>query len=332
MVDLTGRRFLMKTRADKLLPLAVLSILVISAAPAAFASTLTVTLNPTTKVAEVHAVSTTKIVLTYPANSTMSNNLKDVNSSLALSGSFDSSYTGVREFQGDFHDEDGGVSVHNMTASVDYTAKGNATAFVLNKETNITAWVTGIFHVVNGTVQADLGWRSFVVVGALNLNLGDHMVDINQVGSAMADSLSTHTAAIQILADSFGRDGIWTRPTLNYSALNAPLSTWTKNYDSATNTTTFSKTISGSYTLSASADYNGQKYTMSATSDPSASIAIEGYATASGNSLVVGSAPATLSSSLWVAAAIGVVVVGAVAYLALRSRAKPKVSNTITLQ
>jgi hypothetical protein len=322
----------MKTKADRLLPLAVLSILVVSMAPAAFASTLTVTLNPTSKVAEMHAVSTTKIVLTYPANSTMSNNLKDVNSSFVLSGSFDSSYAGVQEFQGDFHDGDGGISVHNMTAAVDYTAKGNGTALVINKETNITASVTGVFHVVNGTVQADLGWRSFVVVGALNLNLGDHTVDINQVGSAMDDSIATHTAAVQFLAGSFGRDDIWSRPTLNYSALNAPLNTWTKNFDSATNTTTFSKTISGSYTFSASADYNGQKYTMSATSDPSASIAIKGYATASGNSLVIGPAPATLSSSIWVAAAIGVAVIGAVAYLALRARAKPKVSNITTLQ
>lgn len=315
----------MMRNSGKLLAITTLALLLISTAPAAFGSTLTVDLNPSTKVAKVVTVSTTKIVLTYPVNSTLSGYLKGVNSTTSFSGTFQQGASGVDELQGSFGDEDSHVSVSNVSVSIHYDAKGNSTALVVNKETDITAWVTGVFSVVNGTVTADLKWRSFVVPGALTFNLEDHPVDVNLVGSAMETSLATHTFAIQYMLSAFGGEELWNRPTLNYSALSTPLTTWTKNYDSSTNTTTFSKTVSGTSTFSASVDYNGQKYTLSAISDPSANVMVNGYAIASGDSIALQQAPASSSSLLLlVAAAAAIVVVGGAAYLALRSRAKPK--------
>jgi hypothetical protein len=311
----------MKTAANRLVPLTVLAILLISAAPLAYASTLTVTLNPITKLAKIDSVSTTKIVFTYPATSAMATYLKGDSSSLKLNGTFAGGTTGVEELQRSFPYHDGHISVKNMTVSLDYSTNGNATALVVNKMTHITAWVSGVFSVVNNTVKADLGWRSFIVRGAMDVDMENHPVDINLVGSAMADSLGSHQIALGFLSSSFGGGDIWSRPTLNFSALNSPLSTWTKNYNSVTNTTTFAKTISGETTFSASINYNGQKYSLSAVSDPSGEVAVQGYANASGDSITIGPTPLYLSLAVWEAAA-AIIVAGAVSYLALRSRTK----------
>lgn len=308
--------------AKKILPLTAIAIILISMAPLAYASTLTVNLNPKTGLAKVDSVSTTKIVFTYPSGSTVSTYLKNISSSLTLKGTFNGGTTGTQELQTSFDDEDSHVSVKNMSVAVHYTAKGNATALVINKMTNVTAWVSGVFSVVNGSVKADLRWRSFVVGGAMTLALEDHSVDINLVGSTMQDSLATHEIAAGFLLSMFGGGSLWNRPTLNFSALNSPLSTWAKNYNPATNTTTFSKTISGQSTFTASVDYNGQKYSLSAVSDPSGAITTQGYANASGDSLVIAPAPASTSISLWMAGAVVVVIAVAAGYLALRSRGR----------
>ena len=315
----------MKTAARRILPLSALAILLISTAPLAYASTLTVTLNPTTKLAKIDSISTTKIVFTYPATSQMATYLKDVSSFLKLNGTFAGGTSGVDELQSSFPYHDGHISIKNMTVSLDYSTKGNGTALVVNKMTHITAWVSGVFSVVNHTVKADLGWRSFVVRGAMDVYLENHPVEINLVGSAMADSLGSHQIALGFLSNSFGGGDIWSRPTLNFSALNSPLSSWTKNYNSLTNTTTFSKTISGQTTFIASINYNGQKYSLSAVSDPSGEVAVQGYANASGDSITIGPTPAYLSLAVWEAVAAIIVAGIAVGYLALRSKSKARI-------
>ena len=285
-------------KGTRIIPLATLAVLLIAVSPIAYASTLTVNLNPKTGLANVDSVSTTKIVFTYPANSTISKYLRNVSSSSTFSGSFTGTSQGAQEFEGTLHDWDNRVSVGIMSVAVNYSLKGNTTALVLDKTTSVNATVSGVFRVVNGTVTADLGWRSFIVRGAMDLPLNGHMVDINLAGSAMQDSLGSQSFASGWMMGAFGGGSFWNRPTLNFSALDTPLSTWTKNYDSAMNTTTFSKTIAGSSTFTASYDLNGQKYSLSATSDPTGVVAVQGYANASGNSLALAPAPASATPSL----------------------------------
>jgi hypothetical protein len=318
----------MKKEMKRVLPLATLAVLLVSLSPIASASTLTINLNPTTGAAQINSVSSSKIVFTYPANSTISNYLKSVNSSLNLKGSFDGSSSGTLELQGSFDGWNHHIKVSGMSVAVDYSAKGNSTALVINKMTNVTATVLGVFSVVNGTVTANLGWRAFVIAGAMNLPFNGHDYDINLAGAAMMNSLSSHATAASWLFNQFGGVSFWNRPTLNFSELNTPLSTWTKNYDASTNTTTFSKTISGQNTFSFTATYNGQAYSLSATSDPSGVIAVQGYANASGDSLVMEPAPASSSTILVAAGAAFVVVAIGVGYLAYRSRARAGVSTT----
>lgn len=297
-------------KSKKILPLTALAVLLFAMAPVVQASTLTVNLNPKSGLAKVDLVSTTKITFTYPAGSQVSNYLKNVSSNLNLKGTYNGGSSGVEDLQQSFDDEGSHISVTNMTVAISYSAKGSDTTLVINKMTNVTAWVKGVFHIVNGTVQADLGWRSLVVHGAWNLDMEDHNIDVNLVGSTTQYSLGDHPYAAEFLSNAFGEGSIWSRPTLNYSALNTPLSTWTKNYDSTTNTTTFSKTISGQTTFSASIDNNGQTYSLSATSDPSGVVSVQGYANASGDSLVIAPAPSSgLAGMVGLGAAIVVLVV-----------------------
>ena len=314
----------MNRETKKIIPLTVFALILFSISPLAYASTLTVNLNPKTGLAKVDSVSTTKIVFTYPANSTIARYLKNVSSSFTMSGSFNGGTTGAQELQGSFDNEDSHVSVKNMTVAVSYSAKGSATSLTIDKRTNVTAWVSGVFTVVNGTVKADLGWRAFVVRGAMDLPLGGHMMDVNLVGSTTEDSLASHEIAAGFLLTAFGGGSIWSKPTLNFSQLNTPLSTWTKNYNSGTNTTTFSKTISGQSNFTASVDYNGQKYSLSAVSDPSGVVNVQGYANAVGDSLVMAQAPASASGDVIAVGAVVVVLAAAVGYLALKSRAKAR--------
>jgi len=316
----------MKTEAKSIIPLATIAVLLFSVSPLASASTLTVNLNPKTGVALVESVSTTKIIFTYPSSSTVSEYLRNVSSSFSFSGSFDGTSQGAHELQDSFDGWDHHISVSNMSVAVVYTAKGNSTALVVNKSTDVNATVSGVFQVVNGTVTANLGWRAFIVKGALTLPLDGHMVDVNLAGDAMEDSLGNHALGATWLLNAFGGGSFWNRPTLNFSALSTPLSTWTKNYDASTNTTTFSKTISGQDTYTVSADLNGQKYSLSSVSDPSGVVAVQGYANASGDSLVMAPAPASASSLIVAAAVVAGLLVIAAGIFLLRSRARTKVA------
>jgi hypothetical protein len=320
----------MQKMESRLVALSVLAVLVMSLQPAAFASTLAVNLDPNSKVAKLTSVSTTNLVLTYPANSTLSTYLKSYNSSLSLSGNFNSSDGGLRSFQAHLDEQaNDSVSVQNMTVAYKYNAKANATAFVVALETDITAQVAGVFKILNGTVTADLGWKSFHIDGAMDLNLEGRNVDVNQVGSSLSQSIAGNELGAGALAGMFAGNGMWAKPTLNFSSLSTPLSDWTRSYDSITNTTTYSKTISGQATLSSKYSNGGETYSLTVTSDPSASISTHGYAVASGNSLVITKAPLAANPISWVAAvAATMVILGSAAYLVRRSRAKGRLDSS----
>jgi hypothetical protein len=313
-------------------PLAVLALLMLSLAPAAAASTLKVDLNPSTGVSTMTSTSVTKIILTYPANTSLSNYLKGYSDSASASGSFNAGSQGVIAFSGQFHDPyyNSNVTIQDLNVSTSYSAVANTTVLVIMKQTNITATVSGVFSVVNGTVTANLGWRSFYIAGALNLMLQGHQFDVNLLGSAVTWSMAGKSIGIGLITSMFGADRIWNMATLNFTALNTPLTNWTKSYDSLSNTTTFSKTINGQASLSTSYTNNGQTYSLKAVSDPSAQIATKGYADASGNSLKIVATPAYLSPITWAVAAVVIVVLAAGAILAVnRSRRKTILSPAV---
>jgi len=315
-------------RNHKLLPLAVLALALVAVSPAAYASTLNITLNPSNGTAAVNAKSTTDLILTYPADSPLSHQLNGTNTHVTLSGTFQSNSPGANALQASLEFEDHDIRVTSASFNYTLTATGNTTALVVHKEVDISASVTGVFSVVNGTVHANLGWKSFRINGQLFLNLQDRTVEVNQVGSAFSFGMGDHPFALNAVLGMFGTGSLWQQSTIDFSTLNSPLSTWTRNYDASTNTTTYSKTISATSSLNESASFNGQTYSLSVKSDPSSQIAIQGYATASGDSLSIQPAPAGiglvgLDPAVWVAAGVVVLaVLGSAVYLFRRSRIK----------
>jgi hypothetical protein len=315
-------------RNRKLLPLAALVLALVAVSPAAYASTLTITLNPSTNTATVNAKSTTDLILTYPANSMLSRQLNGTDTSVTLSGTFQSNTPGADALQTSLEHADRDIHVTSANFTYTLTAKGNTTTLVVHKEVDISAIATGVFKVVNGTVEANVGWKAFRINGQLFLNLEDRTVEINQVGSAFSFGLGDHPVVLNAVLGMFGSGSLWQQSTLDFSALNSPLSTWTRNYDASTNTTTYTKTIGGTASLNESASFDGQTYTLSVRWDPSSQIAVQGYATASGDSLSIQPAPAGVGlagvdPAVWVAAgAVVLVVLGSAFYLFRRSRAK----------
>jgi hypothetical protein len=305
----------------RVLLLAAASLLLVASAPISLASTLTITLNPASRTATVDSMSTTDMVLTYPADSMLSQQLRNFSSSIARTGSFSDS-DGAMYFQRWLDSHDGSIRVLGLNVSYTLQGKGNDTALVIHKVTEIKALVTGLFHVSNGTVVADMGWKAYRIDGAFDLNLGGHYTDINTVGSAWGEQLQDHPYMFQGVYLMFGAFAIWQKPTLDFSNLNASLSTWTKNYNSATNQTTFTKTISGHSTVTASLTNNGQTYTLKETSDPTANVVTPGYASASGDSLVIqpGSGPMGPGPVWTLAALVALAVVAGAVFLGLRTR------------
>ena len=313
----------MKRPVKILAPVSLLALLLLSFVPAASASTLTVDLNPATGVAAMQSTSVTNIVLTYPANSSLSDYLSGLSYNASSSGTFPAGSQGVSAFEGHFRDDDGSsVSISNLNVSASYVANANATTLVIMKQTVISATVSGVFSVVNGTVTANLGWRSFHIDGALDLTLQGHVFDINLLGSSVTWAMGGRSLGIAVVTGMFGGESLWSTPTLNFSSLDTPLANWTKNYDSLTNTTTFSKTISGQSSLSTTYTSDGQTYSLRATSDPSAVISTQGYADASSNSLSIVPTPLYLSPVMWAEAGfLGALVVFAVVVV-VRSRSR----------
>ena len=314
--------------SKRLFPLAVLALALVALSPAAYASSINITLNPSTNTADINASSTTHLILTYPANSMLSHQLNGTDTSETLSGSFHSDSDATNAIQASIDHTDPNLRVVSANFTYSLSAKGNTTAFVLTKQTNITAVVTGVFTVVNGTVHANLGWKDFALRGQLLLNLQSRTVDVNEVGSAFSMQLGGRPIVLNALLGMFGGNGLWQASTIDYSSLNSPLSTWTSHYDSSTNTTTYSKTINTNSSLNSTYTVNGQTYTLSEVSDPSAQIAVQGYAVASGDSLTIQPAPASIGLAgvdpmVWVAAGVvTIVVLGSAFYMFRRSRAR----------
>jgi len=315
-------------KSEKLFPLAVLALALVAFSPAAYASSINITLNPSTNTANINASSNTNLILTYPAGSMLSHQLNGTDTSETYSGSFHSDSDAYNVIQASIDRSDPSLRMVSANFTYSLSAKGNTTAFVMTKQTNITAVVTGVFTVVNGTVHADLGWKDFAIRGQLLLDLQSRTVDVNEVGSAFSLQLGDRPFVLNAVLGMFGGNGLWQASTIDYSSLNSPLSTWTSHYDSSTNTTTYSKTISTNSSLSSTYTVNGQTYTLSVVSDPSAQIAVQGYAVASGDTLTLQPAPASIGLAgvdpmVWVA--LGAVVVNALAggfYLFRRTRVR----------
>ena len=220
------------------------------------------------------------------------------------------------DFQDALRNYTSDVTVQNLSASLSTTAKANTTAMVITRQTNITGFVSGVFNVTNGTVTANLGWKAFAIRGPFDVPLDGHNYDLNTLGSAAIMPMGG--VASSFLSGSFGDRNIWSRSTIDFSSLSTPLTNWTRVYNSATNTTTFTKTINTLANYSSSVSFNGQNYSLSMTYDPSSTISVIGYASAQGNNLVFGPVPQNFTYPTIAVAVVAVIAL--LGYMAVRKR------------
>ena len=318
----------------KILSWSVVSLLMVPilllGIPTVSASTVNITLNPTTHVAQVVGVSSTKIIFTYPANSLISNGLNGYNYSTSVSGYLPSTASSTDDFENVLRNYTSTISVQNISASLETRAVANSTALIITRNTNLTAWVTGIYNDTNGQLIANLEWKAFTIRGSFIVPMDGHNIDLNMMGSGTMESLGDNSIASAFLSHSFGGDNIWSRPTIDFAALSTPLTNWTRHYDASTNTTTFSKSVNSVANYSASVSVNGQGYSISMASDPSSTVKVLGYATASGNSLIISTSPPnTFSFELAAIVALTLVVILGTTYVIVRQRNKIRPTSSV---
>ncbi len=294
----------------------VISIVVVLSAllmfPAAYGSTLKITLIPDKKLANVNLESESELLLTYPNGSFVSKSLNGTSTNIAFTETFNHpSDQAIAFMEGYLKSRYHNITVDNMTVIFNLTEKANNTVLKITKNVSIDLWLTGIFNKTKSETKANLSWRAFEVRGEFEIN--GH--DINGFGSYLG-SIGMFLTFM---------DRIDNKSTINFTALATPLYKWNKIYDPSTNTTTFYYNSSMNVLLSMSINGTGtdnNNYTLKILYDPSSTITVPGYATATNNSIdIMPTAPSTTNILLIgiVAVVAVVVVVGGIA-LVLRKK------------
>jgi len=175
--------------------------------------------------------------------------------------------------------------------------------------------VTGIFNKTKGETKVNLSWRAFEVKGSFNVSHDNQEFDLND----MKNDIEEH------LPDFYNHfnekmSGIGTVSTLNYTMFSKSLSSWQRTYDPTTNTTTFYYNASKYVLFYANGSISNSNYTLKIVYDPSSTITTPGYATASGDTIVISPTAPSNTLPLIIGAVVAVIiVVGALAFF-LRKR------------
>ncbi|MGC8688924.1 MAG: hypothetical protein ACP5UG_02640 [Thermoplasmata archaeon] len=304
-----------------LLAIGIVSIFLLSlAVPAATASYLNVTIYPDKGLANVKLNSEASLVFTYPAGGLISQKLNGT----TLSYSFSENFTHPSDWAISFMESwlksrYHNISVENMSLTFNLVMHANTTALVVTKFLTLNLWVTGIFNKTKSETKVNVSWRAFEVKGSFKVSHDGQDFDLND----MEDYLPG------FLFNDFSEkmSGMGNVSTLNYTMFSKSLSSWQRTYDPNTNTTTFyynaSKYIlfNAEWKISNSfmTGLNGN-YSLKIEYDPSSTITTPGYATASGDTIVISPTAPSSTLPLIIGAAVAVIIViGALAFF-LRKR------------
>ncbi len=304
-----------------ILVIGLVSIFLLSLAlPAASASYLNVTVYPDKGLANVKLNSEASLVFTYPAGGFFSNKLNGTSYTYSFTANFTHpSDWAISFMEGWLKSRYHNISVENMSVMYNVVMNANATTLVLTKLVTINLWVTGIFNKTKSETKVNLSWRAFQVKGSFKVAHDGNEYDLNLMeGPWDAMFENTFQNKYQEMNNV---------STLNYTMFSKSLSTWQRTYNPSTNTTTFyynaSKYIlfNANWTISNNMfpGLNGN-YTLKVVYDPSSTITTPGYATASGDTIVISpTAPSNVLPLAIAAVVVVVVIVGALAFV-LRKR------------
>lgn len=300
-----------------LLVVGIVTIFLLSlAVPAATASYLNVTIYPDKGLAHVKLNSEASLIFTYPSGGVVSQALNGKSLTISFSENFTNPSDWAISFmeswlKSRYHN----ISVDNMSLNFNLVAHGNATTLVITKLLTIDLWVTGVFNKTKSETKVNMSWRAFEVKGSFKISHDGSDYDLNDMDEYMP------------FMSDFGEHmtGMSNVSTLNYTMFSKSLSTWQRTYDPNTNTTTFyynaSKYVlfNANWTISGMDGLNGS-YTLKIVYDPSSTITTPGYATASGDTIVISPTAPSSALPLIIGAVVAVIiVVGSLAYF-LRKR------------
>ncbi len=292
------------------------------------ASTLNVYVEPSLSQAKLVATTTSDLLFTYPSSSRVSNLLNGFTYSVQLSANnVPSDSQAFHQFEAELRAAYYNITLENMSVSYQLYSSANQTTLNVTKIVTITAWATGIFNKTKSHVEANFAWKNFQVKGPWQLNFNGRYVDVNTVGQGMLYPIGQQSVLPSLLLTFFTSQAILSTSTINFSQLNTPLSEWSRTYNAATNTTTFSKSVSGNFLLNASVAVNGEQYALKVYQDPSSTITVSGYAIAQGNTLVIESAPILSGPDLAGIIAVAIVIIVVITVVLLRRRVKQTVYN-----
>ncbi|BBE42135.1 hypothetical protein [Conexivisphaera calida] len=307
--------------------LALMSAIMALSPVAANAATVTVTAYPAQNVSNIVINDSVYVIFTYPAGSHISSELNGSNYSLVLSainiprdsGAFMKFQSALQGGQGDDQDQDQGynssITLLNMSVTESKSLVANSTTMIMSRSTLISAWVSGIFNRTGtGKIVGNFAWKSFRMGDRLDVDFDGEAEDVNFIGSSFFAPIGGKFMPMYMLmAAPLGQ--ISQIPTINFSAFNEPLSQWTRTYNPSTGITTFTKSASSQTLYNASLTVNGRTYSIRVVSDPSYTINVEGYAVASGNTIIVTSPPPNYTEYAVAAVVVVVAVAGALIYL-----------------
>lgn len=247
--------------------------------PASHASNITVVLNPNDNTATMNAYINSS--LSISANSTsfigelIANNIISGITAGNLTINQTSQNRGSPAFEilnSSISSIDPGAQLDSLAMSykrtVNNATAGDEVTFYSNTSLKIALVVSGVFH----NNSANLSWRSFSTNQSITLN-GTDVSQVNFNRSNIPTLISINTVDMHVFAKS--------------------LDQWNRSYDPTSNVTTFSLNAGNTIYVSYGNKTQPGGFNLTYVLDPSFSISIPGYATASADSLTIGNPPST---------------------------------------
>jgi len=301
-----------------LLVVGIVSIFLLSlAVPAATASYLNVTIYPDKGLANVKLNSEASLIFTYPAK-----NVTPRSYSFSFTKTFtNSSDWAISFMEGWLKSRYHNVSVDNMSVTFNLVSHVNSTTLVITKLVTINLWVSGIFNKTKSETKVNLSWRAFEVKGSFKIKSDNGTeYDLNEMGEHYLNDTGEYFFGMILNYQNDKLKEMSNVSTLNFTMLSKSLSSWQRTYDPTTNTTTFYYNASKYVLFYANWSISNNNYTLKIVYDPSSTITTPGYATASGDTIVISpTAPSNMLPLIIGAVVAVIIVVGALAFF-LRKR------------
>ncbi|MEM3335221.1 MAG: hypothetical protein QXY47_04220 [Thermoplasmata archaeon] len=302
--------------------LVLVSVFLISlVAPAATGSYLNVTIYPDKGLANIKLNSDASLIFTYPANGTVSKTLNGTSYTKSFSLNFTHpSDWAISFMEGWLKSRYHNISVENMSIIYNVVLNANKTTLVLTKLVTINLWVTGIFNKTKSETKVNMSWRAFEVKGNFKLSYENEDFDLNLMEGPWENMWMFQNQFQNQFQNKY--EEMNNVSTLNYTMFAKSLSTWQRTYNPTTNTTTFYYNASKYLLFNAIWTINysylpglNGTYTLKIVYDPASTITVPGYATASGDTIIISpTAPSNTLPLIIAAVVVLVVVVGALAF------------------